>query len=324
MDQKKINIALIGECMTEFNGTLFGNMKHSFGGDTLNAAVYLSRLNNKDKYQVNYISAVGADKLSNYMLKAWNNEGVNTENVLIDSVRSVGAYLIQLDEFGERSFLYWRDNSAAKYMVSHENFQKVASSLENMDVIYLSGISLAILPVDDCACLISLLIRLSKQGKQIVFDTNHRPKLWESNGGESRAQDIYSQIFAISELALLTDDDEMQLWGDKDAGAILKRLTKTGLRNVVLKQGKDGCIYQSFIHEDSVVVGIEKSVQVVDTTSAGDSFNAGYLSGYLRGLTPRTCAQIGNQVAGVVIQHKGALIDKTHLNDVIERMNQYE
>lgn len=318
------SISIIGECMTEFSGSLFGKMNQYFGGDTLNTAVYLARLNQDKKYEVNYISSVGKDTLSDYMLDAWNHEGINTKNVLIDPVRTVGAYLIQLDEFGERSFTYWRSDSAAKYMMSHEDFHYVESSLERSDVIYLSGISLAILPHKDCDHLVSLLTQLSQQGKKIIFDTNHRPTLWHGHGGSQRAQEVYARVMAISELALLTDDDEMQLWGDKDARQILTRLASIGLKSVVLKQGKDGSTYHHFINNKSFTTEIEAPIKVVDTTSAGDSFNAGYLSGYLRGLTPEHCSDIANKLAGVVIQHKGALVQKELLNNVIEKVNEYE
>ena len=49
--------------------------------------------------------------------------------------------------------------------------------------------------------------------------------------------------------------------------------------------------------------------QVVDATGAGDSFNGGYLSGRARGLSPVEAAERAHRVAGVVIGHKGALVD---------------
>ncbi len=91
MTTKKV--AIIGECMIELSGTPFGEMKQSFGGDTLNAAVYLKRMSD-EQVQACYVSALGNDKLSDMMLMRWQSEQVNTEWVLRDSEHSTGLYMI--------------------------------------------------------------------------------------------------------------------------------------------------------------------------------------------------------------------------------------
>ncbi|MFA0350717.1 PfkB family carbohydrate kinase, partial [Vibrio sp. 10N.222.55.C6] len=105
----------------ELNGKPFGSMHQTFGGDTLNAAVDLSRgceANlNQDDIKVSYVTALGADPISKGMLERWQQEGVSTDLVLQDSQRTPGLYLIQLDDAGERTFLYWRNQSAARYLL---------------------------------------------------------------------------------------------------------------------------------------------------------------------------------------------------------------
>ena len=65
----------------------------------------------------------------------------------------------------------------------------------------------------------------------------------------------------------------------------------------------------------------EPILNVVDTTSAGDSFNAGFLNGYLRNKPLETCCQQGNRIAGIVIQHKGAIIDKVATSHLQSEFN---
>ena len=65
----------------------------------------------------------------------------------------------------------------------------------------------------------------------------------------------------------------------------------------------------------------EPILNVVDTTSAGDSFNAGFLNGYLRNKSLDTCCQQGNRIAGIVIQHKGAIIDKVATSHLQSEFN---
>ena len=47
---------------------------------------------------------------------------------------------------------------------------------------------------------------------------------------------------------------------------------------------------------------------VVDSTAAGDSFNAGYLAGRLLDQSPADAARLGHRLASQVIRHRGAVI----------------
>ncbi|AHG76672.1 sugar kinase [Mannheimia varigena] len=310
-------LSIIGECMIELNGEPFGNMYQTYGGDSLNTATYLARVTSPEQIEVRYISALGTDKLSQGMLEAWQADNINTDFVLLDEHRQPGLYLIQLDKFGERTFLYWRNQSAARYLLQHSDYPKVLSALSCVNMIYLSGISLAILPENDRTLLIEQLRELKKQGVKIAFDSNYRPKLWEST---ETAQQHYANLLALVDLALVTFDDEHLLWGDEDEQATLARLAQYGIETIVVKQGSQGATVQH--NGEQIFVPTVPVENVVDTTSAGDSFNAGFLNGYLLGKDLTTCCQQGNTVAGIVIQHKGAIINKSataHLKSQFEQ-----
>lgn len=302
-------IAIIGECMIELNGKPFAEMQQTFGGDTLNLAVYLSRAV-KHKLKVNYVSTMGTDALSEGILARWRDEGVNSDFVLRDQKRQAGLYLIQLDEQGERTFLYWRNQSAARYLLQHPKFPELANKLQNMDMVCLSGISLAILPKQDRERLVGLLNHLARQNVQIVFDSNFRPSLWSHDIDWKTVRRIYQQVFSVCDIALVTFDDEQALWGDETPQETLIRLKTSGVKEAIVKLGAEGCLYQNFTLPDSVseLISTEVVANVVDTTSAGDAFNAGFFSGYLLGLKPQMACKQGHQLAGAVIQHKGAIV----------------
>lgn len=301
-------IALIGECMIELNGAPFGAMTQAFGGDSLNTAVYLARVAG-EKITIDYVSALGTDAISSGMLARWQQEGVGTDLVLRDETRQPGLYLIQLDEQGERTFLYWRNQSAARYMMQHADFARIEAELTKVDMVYLSGISLAILPAEDRTKLVELLARLRQQGVEVAFDSNYRPALWRD---ADEARDCYRQMFEITDLALVTNDDEANLWGDSDEQATLNRLQAAGVKKAVVKMGSKGNLYQEFTTsstaDEAETIATTPVQTVVDTTSAGDSFNAGFLAGYLQGKDAQQCSRQGHQLAGIVIQHKGAII----------------
>ncbi|END2487698.1 TPA: sugar kinase [Vibrio vulnificus] len=313
------HIAIIGECMIELNGKPFGSMHQTFGGDTLNAAVYLSRgceANNKpDEVKVSYVTALGNDPISTGMLTRWQDEGVSTDLVLRDETRTPGLYLIQLDEQGERTFLYWRNQSAARYLLQHPNFGLIKQALTQVDAVFLSGISLAILPDEDRISLLNLLVELKAQGVEIAFDSNFRPALWPRDDNQT-VKNVYQAMYQLTDVALVTFDDEQLIWGDETPEQTIGRLTSLGVGKCIVKLGADGCLVQDSTNQGSgtalapQAVPTQPVVQVVDTTSAGDSFNGGFLSAYLAGADLETACQRGNALAGAVIQHRGAIIPK--------------
>ncbi|MEG3219388.1 sugar kinase [Vibrio gigantis] len=308
------HIAIIGECMIELNGKPFSSMHQTFGGDTLNAAVYLSRgceANlDKDDIKVSYVTALGADPISKGMLERWQREGVSTDLVLQDSQRTPGLYLIQLDEAGERTFLYWRNQSAARYLLQHPDFNQIKQALRNVDMLFLSGITLAILPEQDRIELLNILVELKTQGVEIAFDSNFRPALWPQDENQT-VKNSYQAMYTLTDLALVTFDDEQLIWGDTSPEQTIERLTQLGVKRCIVKLGADGCLIQdSGTASAPLAVPTHPVENVVDTTSAGDSFNGGFLSAYLAGEDLVTSCQRGNTMAGVVIQHRGAIIAK--------------
>ena len=297
-------IAIIGECMIELNGTPFGTMQQTYGGDTLNTATYLARNTARDTLRVDYISALGTDPLSREMRVRWEADGIDTRHVHTDPMHSPGLYLIQLDADGERTFLYWRNNSAARHLLQQPAWPQTAAALAGYDHLYLSGISLAILPPADREHLIDIL---NTSRVPITFDGNYRPALWK-DPAETRT--AYARLLPHVQLALMTWDDEQALWGDTDPEAAIRRLQQAGVREIVLKNGAAGATYATGDIRHHIPA--ERVEHIVDTTAAGDAFNAGYLAARLQGADPVASCKNGNRLAARVIQHKGAIIAAEH------------
>ena len=297
-------IAIIGECMIELNGTPFGTMQQTYGGDTLNTATYLVRNTARDTLRVDYITALGTDPLSHGMRVRWEADGIDTRHVHTDPAHSPGLYLIQLDASGERTFLYWRNNSAARHLLQQLAWPQTAAALAGYDHLYLSGISLAILPPADREHLIDIL---NTSRVPITFDGNYRPALWK-DPAETRT--AYARLLPHVQLALMTWDDEQALWGDADPEAAIRRLQQAGVREIVLKNGAAGATYAT--GDTRHHIPAERVEHIVDTTAAGDAFNAGYLAAHLQGADPVASCKNGNRLAARVIQHKGAIIAAEH------------
>ena len=299
---KKPRIAVIGECLVELNGKLFGEMRQTFGGDTLNTALYLARVA-QGEIGVSYITAMGEDVLSNAMVRRWEGEGIDTDLVLRDGARLPGLYLIELDEKGERSFVYWRGESAARFLLQHKEFVRVEAALTGFDMIYLSGISLAILPEPDRERLISTLKQCAAEGVAIAFDANFRARLWSS---PSVAAASFAELIPSLTLMLTSFSDEEILWGDALAETTLTRLLEAGVKIPVVKDAASGAMFHD--GHGARRVAPPPVPRVVDTTAAGDAFNAGFIAAWLSGRGVEECCRLGNQVAGAVVQYPGAII----------------
>jgi 2-dehydro-3-deoxygluconokinase len=288
----RMRIASLGECMVELSprpGSLFGL---GFGGDTLNTAVYLARLG----MTVDYVTAMGDDALSDRLVAAWAVEGVGTGLVRRVPGRMPGLYLIETDDKGERRFHYWRDRAPAR-----ELFDKDPPPVDH-DVMFLSGVSLAIWGERGRAAAIQLARSARRRGGRVAFDNNYRPRIWPD---AATARDAMLAFLAVTDVALLTLDDEQALHGG-DAAAAIERARRAGVAEIVIKDGQNDawCAAGSTLERVPAIDGIRP----VDTTGAGDSFDAGFLAARLSGAAPAAALRAGHALAAAVIQHPGAII----------------
>ena len=274
-----------------------GAARIGFAGDTLNTSIYLSRLG----CDVSYITNLGMDAFSRQMLHRFKAEGINCGLIGQHETCLPGVYAIETDHSGERSFHYWREASAARTLFS--DIGASLADLSGFDVIYLSGITLAILPPTVRAALIACAKALKGAGKQVVFDTNYRHRLWPD---EATARASFEAMWAATSVALPSYDDEERLYPGLSPLQIIERIAGFGPQEMVLKNGARGPMIRA--HGKTVQTAMAPAARVVDTSGAGDSFNAGYLAARFRGEAPLQAAAAGHRLASAVICHHGAVI----------------
>ena len=288
----------IGECMVEMSPQDSGDYALKFAGDTYNTAWYLRQLAPAE-LEVAYLTGVGDDVISKRLTNFIKASGIEPAVGIIAN-RTVGLYMISLEN-GERSFQYWRSTSAARCLAQH---LKPLVALNNGDMVYFSGITMAILSSEDRNVLLQALAKARQLGVKVVFDTNLRPRLWK-NLDEMRHWVM--QAAGVTDLALPSFDDESEFFGDTDKQATMARYEAAGVKQVIVKDGPNPVLFKD---ADGVEGEFAPTLNPspIDTTAAGDSFNAGFLSVYLQSGDIRTAVAVGCDLSFQVVSHRGALV----------------
>ena len=271
------------------------NWRLGYGGDTLNTAIHLARLG----MEVGYLTAIGSDPLSAGLVADWRAEGLDTSLLLTHPQRTTGLYAVSTDPHGERSFAYWRDTSAVRELFTLDGVDRAMSNCDSVDLFGFSLISLAILPDEGRKTLLDLASLVRANGGHVMFDGNYRARLWSCASEASHWRD---RAIAIATIGLPTLEDEVALGLPDDPQAVAAHWQQLGCAETVVKLGADGCLLPN-----GTTVPPPKVLQPIDTSGAGDAFNAGYLAARLAGVNMHEAALRGHELAGWCVMRSGAI-----------------
>ena len=294
----------VGECMIEMSGGEDGTYRLGYAGDTLNTAWYARARLPKD-WHVDYVTALGDDLYSRQMRDFFEKNGIGTDRIQTIPNRRPGLYLIH-QAHGDRHFTYWRGQSAAKQLA--DDAEALNTALAGAEIVYFSGISLAILNSRARGHLMKAIHLAREAGARVAFDPNERPALWTS------PQVMGSTITAgaiLADVVLPTFPDEQVLFGDTSPEAVAERYMSAGAEEVVVKNGAEPAFVAS--RESKGWVAPKPGAKSVDPTGAGDSFNGAYLSARVAGASPLEAAEKAHATAATVIGYKGALVPHDRL-----------
>jgi 2-dehydro-3-deoxygluconokinase len=289
----------IGECMVELRPVDDGHLKRGFAGDAFNTAVYLKR--SAPDLDVAFLTATGDEALSNAMVETWRAEGLSDRLVFRIPGQRPALYLIETNEKGDRKFHYWRSETPAKEWLRLLLAAGGASVLDSADLVYVSGISLAILSYADRQAAIELLGTVKTK---IAFDPNIRPALWKSM---DEARHCFEAMVKIATIVLPSRQDYQLMYDMDDPDEQIDFTAGLTQGEIALTCDADGCRLRA---DGKTVALPTQAVKVVDTSGAGDSFNGAYLAARLRGEDAMTAAKAGLALAAKVVAQPGAIIPR--------------
>ncbi len=293
-----MRIAAVGECMVEFAPDGRDGWRMGFAGDTFNTLWTMRGLLPGDAV-TDYVSAFGDDEFSRQQIAFFAKHGIGTADSPRYGDARPGLYAITLDG-AERSFTYWRSDAVARRLADDRD--ALARSLAQRDLIYFSGISLAILSATARQNLLAAIAAARAAGSRIAFDPNYRPRLWPQR---EVAQEVITAAAQLADIVLPTFDDERLLYGDVDSRATFQRLKALGVAECVIKNGAQPALLSS---AGAVMeIAARADAKAVDTSGAGDAFNGAYLAARLQSRTPKDAAEFAHRVAALAIGVRGAL-----------------
>ena len=263
----------VGEALVEMARGADSRFALGSSGDTFNTAIYLARAG----APVAFATALGDDPYSDAIVALAQAEGIATDLILRVGGRLPGLALADADGTGERRALYWREAAPARELFELPPWTAVAESLVNARLIYFTGITLSLYSNAGLGRLLATLELARGNGAKIAFDGNFRPHGWR--GDLTRTRTVFAEALKRVDIALPTFDDEAMLWGDANPEATVERLQAFGIGEIAVKNGQNSALVAHKAGREQVAV--PEVVTPVDTTAAGDSFNAAYLAARL-------------------------------------------
>jgi len=303
MTEQKNPAICVGEALIELARGADGRFTLSCGGDTFKTAIYLARAG----LDVGLATALGDDRYSDVVMAVASAEGVSGDAVLRIAGRLPAVSLIESGPAGERIARTWRTGAPAGELFELPDWMRVAESLTSAPLIYFTGITLSLYSNNGLGRFLAVLEVARQRGAKVAFDGNFRPHGWK--GDLARTRTVFIEALKRVDIALPAFDDEAVLWGDPSPEATVARLQAFSIGEIVVKNGPNSALVavagaQEFVPVPEVLVP-------VDSTAAGDGFNAGYLAARLSGDGPAQAAGAAHRLAGDVIRHPGALLPRT-------------
>jgi len=275
------------------------------GGSPFNYATILSRLG----ADVSAFGAVGEDSFGRMLIEFMKGEGVKTEGIRIKPFRTSLAF-VKLSENGERSFFFYREPWARTADTALEPRDIEEEILLSSEILYTSGMALSIPPLRDA---VLHAMKIAKENEiNVFFDYNIRWDVWKS---EEELRRVYGDALKLSNIISLSIDEMIEFYGTENYERIAERILREFEAEMIcVKLGDRG----SFVAERTKrVLADAFVVKAVDSTGAGDSWNAAFTFYHLlRGEALEDAIIFANAMGALTVSSRGAVGRKIKEEDL--------
>lgn len=286
-----LDIVTIGESMVQLTPPRSGRLRHAarferfVSGAASNVAIGLSRLGHAS----GWVSRVGTDEFGACVIAAIRGEGVDVSQVRRDSEAQTGIFFKERRRPNDTRAHYYRQDSAGSRFAPGD---LDLGYLSDAAYVHLTGIFPA-LSVTCREAVWTVLRAAGDQGFRVSFDPNIRRRLWS----EKEAREVLLDMIPHVHILLAGIDEARLLSGKADPESAACSLQTKGPEHVVVRLEEEGALAVDPAGE------VQRSpalpVDVVEPVGAGDAFNAGFLSGRLRGWEVGPSLRLGNILGGL-------------------------
>ena len=295
----KIKICAIGECMMELTNAKMELYSQSIAGDTLNFTSYLD----KKIFDTSYFTAVGTSEISKRVISFLKKQKIKTNLVSQIDSHEIGLYLIENSKVGEKIFYYWRDNSAAKFFFNNQNIKECKNQLQKFQYVYFSGITLSLFENHNFVNFISILELLKKKQIKIIFDFNIRIKRWS----KKKLFSYFSKTLPFVDILFASGEDLNFLKGKASLKIFTNLIQKYNIKHGIYRN--NARLNYSFYKDERYFIKNKIKNKVVDTSGAGDGYNATYISKFIKFNDPQKALHAASEIGAKIVMKKGAIVN---------------
>lgn len=308
----KVDIAIIGECLIELsaNGTLAdtSTLNKYFGGDTVTTAVTIARLGGN----VTYVTKVGNDGFSEFILSSLRKEGIDTSLIKAGDEQN-GMYIVSRTPEKNELLYYKRKTAAAK--LSIEDLPE--DCIKKLKLIYSTGVVQSL-----SACSRELVREAFKIAKENDVLTAYDPNYTSCFMNSADTKEYFEEIVEFTDIIFLSlKNDAVKLYEIDSMEKVMKYFWDKGVKIVVVKSHVDNGYYTGYKGEISFT-NFYNNQKAIDLTASGDVFNGGFLYALTNGHTPVEATKFAAVAAGLQTQNYGAIQAIPYKNAVLENLQQ--
>ncbi|NHJ84756.1 MAG: carbohydrate kinase [Asgard group archaeon] len=309
-------VVAIGEVLIDFIAKETGDLvkvkefQKFPGGAPANFIVGLARLG----VSTTFIGKVGDDSFGNFLIDCLEKEGVGTTTIIKSQEKRTTLAFVSLDENGGRDFIFYRKHCADIDL----RFDELnLSRLPNVKYLHFGTVSLTDNPSRETT--LEVIRYFKKLGAKICFDPNIREDLWKE---KDLLLNVLNQALELTDIFYPSREELCFIIGEnefEEQEAIDKLFEQYPLDIIALKKGSEGCLIKK--RDDFFLTIPSFETNIIDTTGAGDGFNAGFIFGLLNEKSLEESGILGNAVGSLVIQKKGAMTALPTKEELIDFLN---
>ena len=312
---RRLDVVCLGRFAVDFYAQQIGarledvtSFAKYLGGSSANTAFGCARLG----LRAGLISRIGDDALGHFLKETLAREGCDVSHVSVDPSRLTGAVVLGIKDKDRFPLIFLREN-CADMAIADEDVSE--DYIAQSRALLITGTHFSTGHVDRVSHL--ALERARKHDVRTVLDIDYRPVLWGlTKRGDGETRYVHSdtvtshlqRILPRFDLIIGTIEEFNIAGGRAEIMESLRAIRQITSAVLVVKRGPLGCaVIEGSIPRslDDAFNGSGVTVDVLNVLGAGDAFNAGFLSGWVRGEEYEACARYANACGALVVSRHG-------------------